>query len=492
MPEEISNIKFSGITDDSRTVKKGDIFFAVKGTRCNGIEFRDEAIKKGAAGVIECSRKDLARFASDFYGAPSKKVKVIGITGTNGKTTISYLLEHIFRTAGYKSGVIGTIAHKWGSNVIEAKNTTPGAIELQRILCEMAKDGVKYCAMEVSSHSLDQDRVLGIDFKAAVFTNLTGEHLDYHKTLENYLQAKAKLFSALKPARTAILNLDDENAKRIAKATSAKILTYGINSKADICADEIKFGLEGSEFVIRIKKGKEGNIRRDKSLFKVTSPLVGNYNVYNILAAAAVALNERIKPDIIRRAVLEFRGAEGRLEAVPADRGIKIFVDYAHTDNALENVLTALKPLAKKRIITVFGCGGDRDKFKRPRMGKVASRLSDYVVITSDNPRSEEPSLIAREIERGIEKGFRSYEVILDRFEAIRSAIAKAQAGDIILIAGKGHEKYQIVGDKILPFSDKEAVETILVGANLCVRPNNNGPTHRSAPTTMGNKECFI
>ncbi len=452
MPAGIRNIKFNGISDDSRTVKKGDIFFAVKGARCNGIKFRDEAIKKGAVKVIECSRKDLARFAADFYGRPSQKMRVIGITGTNGKTTISYLLEHIFRVAGYKSGVIGTIAHRWDANFIEAKNTTPGAIELQRILSEMAKDRVKYCAMEVSSHSLDQGRVLGIDFKAAVFTNLTGEHLDYHKTLENYLQAKAKLFSGLKRGSLAVLNQDDRSCEKIKSKTKARVLTYGIKNKADICAEGIKFSLGRSEFLIR----------GAQNCFKVSSPLLGNYTVYNIFEAAAVALNEGIKPEIVRKAVLEFRGAEGRLEVVPAGRDIKIFVDYAHTDNALENVLTALKPLTKKRIITVFGCGGDRDKFKRPRMGKVASRLSDYVVITSDNPRSEEPSLIAREIERGIENGFRSYEVILDRFEAIKSAIAKAQAGDIILIAGKGHEKYQIIKDKRRPFSDREAVLEIL------------------------------
>jgi UDP-N-acetylmuramyl-tripeptide synthetase len=342
----------------------------------------------------------------------------------------------------------------------------------------MAADAVKYCAMEVSSHSLDQDRVAGIDFKAAVFTNLTGEHLDYHKTLKDYLQAKIKLFSGLKRGSLAVLNRDDASFGKIAGKTAARVLTYGIRNKADITAEGIKFSLRGSEFLIRINRDKKGEIRinrdkkgeirikKERGQFKILSSLVGNYNVYNILAATAVALDEGIALEIIGKAVSEFQGAEGRLEAVPAGRDIRIFVDYAHTDNALENVLTALKPLARKRIITVFGCGGDRDRTKRPRMGEVASRLSDYVVITSDNPRSEEPSTIAREVEKGIEKNFKSYEIILDRFEAIKSAICNASSGDIILIAGKGHEKYQIIKDKTLPFSDKEAVLKILAGEN--------------------------
>lgn len=452
MPEEIKNIKFSGISDDSRTVKKGDLFLAVKGQRCNGMEFRDEAIKKGAVKVIECSRGDLARLAADFYGAPSEKVKVIGITGTNGKTTISYLLENIFRIAGYKSGLIGTIAHRWGANSIEAKNTTPGTLELQRLLSEMVKEGVKYCAMEVSSHSLDQGRVSGINFHEAIFTNLTGEHLDYHKTLEDYLKAKARLFSGLRKNALAVLNRDDASFEKIRSGISAGIFTYGIDNEADLKALDIRFGLDGTKFLLKTKKEK----------FVLESPMIGTHNVYNILAAAAAALNEGISPDAVRKAVSEFKGAEGRLEAVPTGRGMKVFVDYAHTDNALESVLTALRRLAKKRVITVFGCGGDRDRTKRPRMGKVASRFSDYVVITSDNPRSEEPSEIAREIEKGIEKGFKSYEIILDRFEAIRSAIEKAEDGDIILVAGKGHEKYQIIKDKTHPFSDREAVMEIL------------------------------
>ena len=463
-------MKFSGIADDSRQVRRGDIFFAIRGAKFNGRKFINEAIKKGAAAVVAGKdfkkkikgarvirvadpRKALAQAASNFYGNPSGKVRVIGVTGTNGKTTITYLLEEVFRSAGQKAGIIGTIAHRWADKVIEAKNTTPGSIELERLLNEMAASGVRYCAMEVSSHSLDQGRTDGIDFKAAIFTNITGEHLDYHKTLGNYLKAKTRLFSGLRSDGLAVLNSDDPNCGKIKKKTKARILTYGIKNKADIAADEIKFRLDKTEFLVRTKRWGS---------FRLRSPLIGAFNVYNILAVTACVLDEGISIEAIKEAVAGFRGAEGRLEAVRTNRDFKIFVDYAHTDNALENVLKALRQLVKNRLIVVFGCGGDRDRFKRPRMGSVSSKLADYVVITSDNPRSEEPSSITRQIEKGIGKDFRSYEIILDRYEAIKKAIEIAKPRDIVLIAGKGHEKYQIIGDKVLPFSDKETVQRIL------------------------------
>jgi len=465
------DLKFSGIADDSRHVRKGDIFFAIRGARFNGRKFINEAVTKGAVAIVTdkntplgCKkvvrvirvadpRKALAQAASDFYGNPSGKVKVIGVTGTNGKTTITYLLEEVFRAAGQQAGIIGTIAHRWADKVIEARNTTPGSIELERLLSEMAAEGVRYCAMEVSSHSLDQGRVDGIDFKAAIFTNITGEHLDYHKTPANYLKAKARLFSGLKSTGLAVLNADDPNCGKIKKKTKARVLTYGIKNKSDVTADEIKFGLDKTDFLVR--SGKWGS-------FRLRSPLIGTFNVYNILAVTACALDEGIGIEAIKKAVAGFRGAEGRLEAVKTGRDFKIFVDYAHTDDALENVLKALRQLVKNRLIVVFGCGGDRDRFKRPKMGAVSSRLADYVVITSDNPRSEEPSSISRQIEKGIGKGFGSYEIILDRYEAIKKAIEIARPRDIVLIAGKGHEKYQIIGDKVLPFSDKEVVQRIL------------------------------
>ncbi|MDD5449857.1 MAG: UDP-N-acetylmuramoyl-L-alanyl-D-glutamate--2,6-diaminopimelate ligase, partial [Candidatus Omnitrophica bacterium] len=460
-------IEFTGVSDDSRKVKKGDIFFAVSGSRFDGGKFIDEAIEKGAAAVV-MSKKDgsmvkgakiievdntraaLAECASLFYENPSKKIKVIGITGTNGKTTISYLLRDIFKKAGHEAGVIGTIAHMWKNKVIEARNTTPGSLELQGLLRDMALDGVRYCAMEVSSHSLDQERVLGIDFNSAIFTNITGEHLDYHRTFENYLKAKIRLFSSLESGRLAVLNWDDENSKRIRQETrGARVITYGMEKDADVKADEITFSLEGTEFLVKTKEWGS---------FKLKSPLIGRFNVSNILAAVSAALNEGIGKETIIEAVAAFRGAAGRLESVETGRGVKIFIDYAHTDDALENVLKALRPLINNRLIVVFGCGGDRDRLKRPRMGKVASRHADYVIITSDNPRGEDPLGIAREIEKGLTEGFKSYELILDMRQAIKNALDIAKTGDIILLAGKGHEKYQIVKDNVLEFNDREEV----------------------------------
>lgn len=468
MFKRIRGIRYSGISDDSRAIKKGDLFFAVSGARFNGSQFIKEALDKGAAAVIVDKaikaqgakvmrvanvRQELARRACEFYNNPSKKMNTIGVTGTNGKTTVTYLLAAILKKAGRKPGIIGTIAHRWGDNVIDAKNTTPGALELQRLLNEMAKGGVDYCAMEVSSHSLDQDRVCGTDFKTAVFTNVTSEHLDYHKTFENYIKAKARLFGSLKRSSLAVLNCDDENFKFIRNKTRSKVLTYGIKKDADLRAEAITAGPDRTEFLVRTKE----------DLFLITSPLIGVFNVYNILAAIAVALEEGVGVKTIKEAVAGFKGAQGRLEPVGGpDAPFKVFVDFAHTDGALKNVLAALRDICKKRLITVFGCGGDRDRFKRPRMGEVACRFSDFVVITSDNPRSEEPLSIAREIEAGIDRAFRSYKVILNRFDAISEAIGMAGDGDVVLIAGKGHERYQILGDKVLPFSDMEAAKKII------------------------------
>ena len=479
MSEKINPALYNGVSDDSRNVKKGDVFFAIEGARFDGGKFIEEALRKGAAAVVADKtfnkkingakiirvpnpRIEMARFACDFYGRPSQKVKVVGITGTNGKTTISYLLASIFKKAGYEMGIIGTIAHRWKDRITEAMNTTPGTIELQKLLSMMAADSVKYCAMEVSSHSLDQDRVFGIDFNAAIFTNITSEHLDYHKQFENYLMAKEKLFRNLKSNRTAILNLDDENCEKIKRGTCAKILTYAIKKNAAVRAEAINISSDGTEFLVRAKDAS----------FLLKSPLVGMFNVYNILAAVSYALKEGIPVKIIQQAVSDFKGTEGRLEAVDSNGDFKIFIDYAHTDNALENVLSALRAILKNRLIVVFGCGGDRDKFKRPRMGNIASRLADYVFITSDNPRSENPLTIAKEIESGMNKKFKDYKIVLDRYTAINEAISYARPGDAVLVAGKGHEKYQIAGNKVLPFSDRAVIEEIIskkVSAKKCL-----------------------
>ncbi|MCX5715756.1 MAG: UDP-N-acetylmuramoyl-L-alanyl-D-glutamate--2,6-diaminopimelate ligase [Candidatus Omnitrophica bacterium] len=472
----LSRIKIKGISDDSRTCKRGDIFFAIHGPKVNGCAFIEEAVKKGAFAVVTGKkfkgrikgikvirvsdpRIELSKAASNFYKDPSKKIKVIGVTGTNGKTTITYLISDIFKKAGFETGIIGTICHKWKGKAIEAKNTTPGALELQRLLSRMNSDKVDYCAMEVSSHSLDQERVAGIDFRSAIFTNITGEHLDYHKTFANYIRAKVKLFRTLNRRSQAILNADDENFKKIKEGIAAPIVTYGIRNKADIRADDIKTGMAGMQFMLRAEAGS----------LKIESPLIGIFNIYNILAAAAAAMREGIPLAAIQGAVMDFKGAEGRLERVDEEGDFKVFVDYAHTDNALENVLGALRPTCANRLIVVFGCGGDRDTSKRPRMGNVASRLADFSIVTSDNPRSELPSAITKEIEKGMDRKSGNYKVMLDRKSAINEAISMAQTGDVVLIAGKGHERYQIVGDKILPFSDTETARQVLRGQKKCL-----------------------
>lgn len=472
MLERISDLRFTGISDDSRKVKRGDVFFAINGSRFDGARFVTEAIKKGAVAIVTAEDFDpgfkgerdvriirvsnpriaLAYAAREFYHNPSSRVKVVGITGTNGKTTCSYLLAALLKEAGFESGIIGTISYNWKDTVIESGNTTPGALDLQRLLNAMAADRVKYCAMEVSSHSLDQDRVLGIDFNAALFTNITGEHLDYHKTFENYVRAKNKLFRNMKKDALAVLNADDPNFSDIQKGAQARILTYGIRNDADVRAVNIHSDSNRTEFTVATRGGA----------FDITSPLIGDFNVYNILAAVGYALEEKIPILPLQASVAAFKGAEGRLEAVGKCSDPKVFIDYAHTDDALKNVLETLRKVTAGRLIVVFGCGGDRDRTKRPRMGNVASRLADYVVITSDNPRSEDPMAIAREVEAGLEKDFSDYKIITDRLDAIRDAINVARPGDIVLVAGKGHEKYQVIGDKQLPYSDRDSILEIL------------------------------
>ncbi|MEI8176041.1 MAG: UDP-N-acetylmuramoyl-L-alanyl-D-glutamate--2,6-diaminopimelate ligase [Candidatus Omnitrophota bacterium] len=469
MPEKINGLAFNRISDDSRNVVPGDLFFALQGARHDGTRFIDEALTRGAAAVIiahgaslqredpriirvEDPRSMLAEYAARFYRFPSRRLKVIGITGTNGKTTVSYLVRAIMTAAGKTPGVVGTIAHSWKDKTVASVNTTPGALEVQRLLNAMAEDGVICCAMEVSSHALDQGRVLGIDFTGAIFTNLTGEHLDYHGTIEKYLAAKARLFTGLGADRYAVINADDACYGYLRQATSARVISYGLTADADLRAEEIALTDDGTRFLVRDQRGS----------WSVTTPLIGLFNVYNILAAIACARAEGCERETIREALRECTGADGRLERVDPESGRRVYVDYAHTDDALENVLMALKAIAPRKIILVFGCGGDRDRSKRPRMGKVASRLADYVIITSDNPRSEDPALIAREIERGIEQGFTNYEMIPDRSDAIARAVRLGGAEDVVVIAGKGHERNQIIGSTVTPFSDKEVARLMI------------------------------
>ncbi len=460
------------VTADSRNTFKGDMFIALRGYSVDSHKFIGEAISKGA-GIIVAeedfnapdgvkkiivgdTRAVLSAIADKFYGHPSRKLKVIGVTGTNGKTTITYIIESILNCARKKTGVIGTINYRFDGKVMHAKNTTPGPIELQSMLADMVEASCSYAAMEVSSHSLDQRRPDGIELAAAIFTNITPEHLDYHKTPEAYFDAKTKIFGYLKESGAAILNNDDSRVRTLKNAGGKKIVTYGIKEKADITAKNIRLSPDSSKFDI---------VLQDKSL-SVSTRLIGMYNVSNILAAAAACDYLGIKPAAIKKGIEQMTFVPGRLEPVGDFGGFKVFVDFAHTEDALRNVLGLLKEVSGGRIITVFGCGGNRDRKKRPAMGRAACELSGHVVITSDNPRFEDPSDIISEITRDIRGKFSNYEVEVDRRRAIDKALSLAEAGSIVIIAGKGHEKTQIIGDKALPFDDREVVKEILKNAN--------------------------
>ncbi|MCX5699328.1 MAG: UDP-N-acetylmuramoyl-L-alanyl-D-glutamate--2,6-diaminopimelate ligase [Candidatus Omnitrophica bacterium] len=466
---KIAGLEIKGITSNSKEIKKGFLFVAIKGNRQDGNHFIKEAISRGAGIVVvekgaprikvsakvmflvvdDC-RKFFAQAAHKFYGAPSNKIKVVGITGTNGKTTISYLIEAIAKKSGGGCGVIGTINYRFKGKTIIAKNTTPGSGQLQSLLMRMRAQKVKYCAIEVSSHALDQERVAGINFSRAVFTNLTQDHLDYHKNLENYFLAKAKLFRALPPTSSAIINNDDKYSGRIKRLTKARILTYGIKKKSNLMASEINFGMRSTEFSL---VAPNINIR-------IKTKLIGRYNIYNILAAVAWGISEKLRIRDIKFAIEKFKNVPGRLQRVNCPGGFNIFVDYAHTPDALFNVISALRPLVEGKIIVIFGCGGERDKLKRPLMGKVVTELADYAIITSDNPRSEKPAQIIKDIQAGIQKS--NYCLVPGRGEAIRQGLSLINKADCLLIAGKGHENYQILKNKVMPFSDRKVARKCL------------------------------
>ena len=465
------DIDIKGVSSDSKTAGKDYLFIAVSGTNFDGHKFANEAADKGAAAVVlekdialpdnvarifvRDSRAAAPKIANNFFGRPIEKLACIGITGTNGKTTISYLMDSIISAAGHKAGVIGTISYRIGKRLIPATNTTPGPVDLYGFMGEMVRNSSDYLVMEVSSHALDQNRVGGIDFSAAIFTNLTGDHLDYHKTFDEYFRAKSRLFEGLKDGAYAVINIDDEWGKKLVKVSKGKVVTYGTKLVADYLASDIKLSLDGTRFTINSPKGS----------LAVSSKLIGLHNVYNMAAAAACGMSLGFSAGEVKRGLEDMKAVPGRLEPVDCGQSFKIFVDYAHTDDALYNVLSALKPLIGKKIIIVFGCGGDRDRTKRPRMGKVASGMADLVIVTSDNPRGEEPQAIADEIASGISK--KNYKVILDRSRAIEEALSMAREGDCVLIAGKGHEAYQIFKNTTIPFDDREVAKKICLAQKI-------------------------
>lgn len=463
-----------GISCNSKTVSDDFVFVAIKGNRDDGHKFIQEAIDRGARAIIvqdqgirvkrqdkkvnlikvTDTRKVLARLATEFYGNPSSKMKVIGITGTNGKTTVSYLIEALLKTAGFNPAVIGTVNYRFNDKIIPSKNTTPGPIETQSMLAEMLKQGINYTVMEVSSHALNQDRTEGINYHCAIFTNLTQDHLDYHRTLENYFQAKAKLFQNIRPNAFTIINNDDGYGKKLKNLIPAEVITYGIDNNADIMAGDIKPDIAHTEFLLTTTK--------EKVNFK--TPLIGQHNVYNILAAVALAVREGLDLSLIKSVIEKFDSVPGRMERIDTKRDFSVFVDYAHTEDALRNVIKSLREFASGKIIVVFGCGGERDKTKRPKMGYAVSELADYAIITSDNPRSENPEEIIEDIEKGIKKN--NYSVVPERKDAIKESLSLAKLGDIVLVAGKGHEDCQILKDKIVHFDDREVIRECLHSMN--------------------------
>jgi UDP-N-acetylmuramoyl-L-alanyl-D-glutamate--2,6-diaminopimelate ligase len=458
------DVEAQGVTHDSRQAGRGWIFVALRGLKADGAMFVPDAVANGAAAVVADRPPDasvsvpwvvvgdarlaLALLAAEFHGHPSGRMQVIGITGTNGKTTTSYLLNAIFEAAGTKCGLMGTVAYRIGGREFDATRTTPEAPDVQALLRQMVEAGCGACVMEVSSHALALRRVDGMRFAAGVFMNLTRDHLDFHANMENYFAAKRRLFEMLPPDAPAVVNLDDPRGASLTDIVERPV-TYAINRAADVSPGPLTFSLDGLTFEVRTPQG----------VVHVRSRLVGRPNVYNILAASGTAAALGVPLEAIERGLAHLAGVPGRFEVVSGGQDdITVVVDYAHTDDALRNLLETARPLAERRLITVFGCGGDRDRTKRPLMGMVAARLSDVVVITSDNPRSEDPARIIEEAKRGAQPELRNGQTelltIVDRGEAISQAVRRAQPGDVVLIAGKGHEKYQEIGGRVLSFDD--------------------------------------
>jgi len=396
------------------------------------------------------TKRILGKIVQRFYKNSSKNLKTIGVTGTNGKTTITYFIEMILQENNITCGLIGTINSRIGDEIFECPYTTPSLIENHQFMNNLVQQNVPYCVMEVSSHALSQGRVDLIDFKTVVFTNLTDDHLDYHGNMENYFLTKSKLFKELDPHSVSIINHDDEYGRRLLGITKSKIMTYGIKQKSDVMAENIKMDMTHTEFYVKTNKEK----------FRVKTHLIGLHNIYNILAAISVGLTEGIDIAIIQKGIETLRSIPGRLQRIECHQEYRIFIDYAHTEDGLKNVLQSLKDVTEEKLIVVFGCGGDRDKTKREKMGEVASLLADYVIVTSDNPRNEDPQSIIDSICKGCKRDV--FAAIIEREEAVKHALKVAQKGDVVLIAGKGHEDYQIFKNQKIHFSDQEIVEKFL------------------------------
>ncbi|HRE39712.1 MAG TPA: UDP-N-acetylmuramoyl-L-alanyl-D-glutamate--2,6-diaminopimelate ligase [Ignavibacteria bacterium] len=464
-----NDFEVAGLAFDSRKVRENYIFFAIKGYKDDGNKFVQNAINNGAKLIVtseknmesdnvnyfysENVRRSMAEMSSAFYDFPSEKLNLIGITGTNGKTTTSYLIKSIIEENNFKSGLIGTIDYISNNTKEEASLTTPESIELNRMLSEMVNSGFKYCVMEVSSVSLVLDRVYGLKFKSAVFTNLTPEHLDFHNSMDEYFKSKKILFDNLPASSIAVTNLDDEYGDKIISDTKAKIQYYSINKNSDFKATNIKINTNGISFTSTVS-GKE---------FKFETGITGRFNIYNSLAAITVCIGLGFELNSISSALKKFNYVDGRFNIIPLKNGADAIIDYSHTSDSLKNAIEAAIDLInergeKGRVITIFGCGGNKDKIKRPVMGKIATELSDYVIITSDNPRFEEPMEIINEILNGVEDKT-NFEIEVNRELAIKRGLEISEKGDLILICGKGHETYQEINGVKNHFDDKEIVK---------------------------------
>jgi UDP-N-acetylmuramoyl-L-alanyl-D-glutamate--2,6-diaminopimelate ligase len=469
---DLAGLDIEGLEFDSRRVAPNFLFFAFPGSRQDGRQFAADAQARGASVVaseseppagfpgawiqVEHGRRALALAARNFYNKPDERLVLTGITGTNGKTTTSYLLDSILRAHGAVTALIGTIEYHLAGRVLPAVNTTPESLELVRLFSELEHLGGTHVTMEVSSHSLALGRVYGLHFRTAVFTNLTRDHLDFHGTMEDYLAAKRMLFEGVgaPPPSVAVLNRDDETIQKLALGPGTEIYWYGLGPDAALRARHVATGFDGLRFEVQFGKAR----------FPVESPLIGKINIYNILAASGAALSYGIPADTIARGIAALRAVPGRFERVDEGQPFGVVVDYAHTDDALRNVIAVARGLSPKRVITVFGCGGDRDRTKRPLMGQAAAEASDLVVLTSDNPRSEDPLAIMNDAMVGIRRVDVPYVVEPDRKAAIARALKEAREGDIVILAGKGHETYQVLKDQTIPFDDRAVAREVLKG----------------------------
>lgn len=465
--EHVDNPEIESIENDNRKVVEGSLFICIKGYTVDGHDYAESAVKQGAVAVlaekplslpvpvivVESTKRAMAVLSDAFYGQPSHKLHMIGITGTNGKTTTSHLIEKILSDANQQTGLIGTMYTKIGSKQMETKNTTPESLTLQKTFKQMVEAGVDTAVMEVSSHALVEGRVHGTDFNVAVFTNLTQDHLDYHHTMDEYKRAKSLLFSQLGNTyhlhnpKFAILNVDDEASQLFMESTSGHVLTYGIDKEANLRATNIQITSQGTEFELKSPFG----------MHKITMSLIGKFSVYNALASIGAAICSGISIEDAISSIETIKGVAGRFELVDLGQDFTVIVDYAHTPDSLENVLKTIKEFAQNKVSVVIGCGGDRDRTKRPIMAQVACAYSDRSIFTSDNPRSEDPEQILKDMEAGVTG--QSFEVLVDRKKAIYYAIETAEPGDVILIAGKGHETYQLIGDQVFDFDDREVAK---------------------------------